>query len=89
MQIDIERIAKLARLRLDEAEKRRYAAQLAAFADAAARLPALDGEAPAPDGADAAALRPDRAEPSLDARELLSNAPQAADGCFAVPRAVD
>jgi aspartyl-tRNA(Asn)/glutamyl-tRNA(Gln) amidotransferase subunit C len=94
MALDIEtvrRIARLARLRLTP-EEERYASQLSAVLDYAARLQQVDTSGISPTASVLglqAPLRPDatRASPSRD--QILANAPQPEDGMFRVPRVLE
>jgi aspartyl-tRNA(Asn)/glutamyl-tRNA(Gln) amidotransferase subunit C len=95
MALDIEtvrRIARLARLRLTPEEEQRYASQLSAVLDYAARLQQVDTSGISPTASVLglqAPLRPDatRASPSRD--QILANAPQPEDGMFRVPRVLE
>jgi len=88
--LDIDHVARLARLRLTDDERARYAAQLnqvlGHFA-ALSALPAGAGDA-APEVADAA-LRGDAPGPTLSPADLLGNAPASREGQVLVPRVVD
>ena len=88
--LDIDHIARLARLRLTDEERARYAAQLnqvlGHFA-ALAALPAGAGDA-APAVSDAS-LRGDAPGPTLAPEDLLRNAPAGRDDQVLVPRVVD
>lgn len=88
--LDIDHVARLARLRLTDEERARVAAQLGQilghFASLAA-LPSGAGDA-APEVADAA-LRADVPGPTLAPDDLLRNAPASREGQVLVPRVVD
>lgn len=85
---EVEHIAKLARLQLNEAEIDRYQEQLSAVLDYAARLQALDTT-----GIPATAsvlpvrsvLRSDQPRDGLEPAQLLANAPEAEQDQFRVP----
>jgi aspartyl-tRNA(Asn)/glutamyl-tRNA(Gln) amidotransferase subunit C len=90
--LDIDHIARLARLSLSPEERERYAAQLGQvlghFAALAAMGPGLADaglRAPVPD----ASLRADQPGQPLSPAEFLRTAPAARDGQVAVPRVVD
>ena len=90
--LDIDHVAKLARLSLAPDERARYAAQLGQVLGHFAALAALPS-APA-DGAlrpavPDASLRPDVPGPALPPEDFLRNAPARRDGQVAVPRVVD
>jgi len=88
--LDIDHVARLARLRLTEDERARYAVQLnqvlGHFASLAALPPGAGDAAPE---VDAAALRADAPGPTLTPDDLLRNAPAGRDGQVLVPRVVD
>lgn len=89
---DVERLARLARLRLTEEEITRFAGQLArilAYADTVRAVDTADVPPmshPVSDRTDH--VRDDRAVPSLERDEALATAPGAdpANGFFKVPR---
>ena len=92
VQIDIEHVARLARLDLTDEEKERLRAQLGLILEHAAKV----GEVAAADVPPTAqaiprtnVFRPDEPRPSLSAAEALANAPAAADDRFLVPRIVE
>ena len=92
VEIDIEHVARLARLDLTEEEKRRLRAQLGLILEHAAKV----GEVAAADVPPTAwaipranVLRADEPEPSLPTEAALSNAPEAEQQRFRVPRIVE
>ena len=92
VEIDIEHVARLARLQLTDAEKERLKTELGAILEHAAKV----GEVAAADVPPTASaiprsnvLRPDRPEPTLTHEAALGNAPEAEDGLFKVPRIVE
>lgn len=92
VQIDIEHVARLARLDLTGEEKERLAAQLGAILDHAAKVGEV-ATADVPPTASAIpranVFRPDEPRPSLSAEDALANAPAAVDERFLVPRIVE
>lgn len=92
IEIDISHVARLARLGLTSEELEGYKSQLADILEHAARVQSLEGD-PHPDSAHPLgfvnAFREDETRPSLDRDEVLSQAPEAIDGYFAVPPAMD
>ena len=89
VEIDIEHVAKLARLALTEDERAALATQLGQILEHAARV----GEVAAADVSPTASpiprvnvLRDDVAEPSLPVDEALRNAPERDGDRFRVPR---
>jgi aspartyl-tRNA(Asn)/glutamyl-tRNA(Gln) amidotransferase subunit C len=92
VRIDIEHVARLARLELTDEEKRRLAEQLGAILEHAAKVGEV-ATADVPPTASAIrranVLRPDEPRPSLSADEALANAPAAVGERFLVPRIVE
>lgn len=89
----IEAVAALARLELDESEIERLARQLGAILDYARQVQHIDTTGVPPTASVAlqhGADREDHVAPSLDRREALANAPDAAleAGLFKVPRVI-
>jgi len=85
---EVEHIAELARLELTGEEKERFRQQLSAILEYAARLQTINTSQTLPTARVLPArsvLRPDIPGPSLDVKDLLSNAPQADDDQFRVP----
>lgn len=92
VDIDIEHVARLARLALTDEEKERLRRQLAAILEHAAKV----GEVAANDVQPTAyaiprsnVYREDVPEPSLPQAEALANAPEREDGRFKVVRIVE
>lgn len=89
---EVEHIAVLARLELTEEEKQRYAEQLSAIIDYAARLQAVDTRGIPPTSSVLplhTALRPDQARPGLSPEDLFQNAPDVHNAQFKVPPVLD
>jgi aspartyl-tRNA(Asn)/glutamyl-tRNA(Gln) amidotransferase subunit C len=88
---EVAKVARLARLRLNEEELDRFTGQLAKVLQHAEDLNqlSLDGVAPTahPFGL-SNVVRSDEIEPCLARDEVLGMAPDAEDGRFAVPRIV-
>jgi aspartyl-tRNA(Asn)/glutamyl-tRNA(Gln) amidotransferase subunit C len=89
VEIDIEHVARLARLELTSAEMTRLREQLGAILEHAAKV----GEVAADDVPPTAyaiprsnVLRPDEVTPSLSVEDVLANAPEREDDRFKVPR---
>lgn len=89
VDIDIEHVARLARLELTSQEKERLKRQLGLILDHAAKV----GEVATADVPPTAyaipranVLRPDEPRPSLPREEALANAPEREDDRFKVPR---
>jgi aspartyl-tRNA(Asn)/glutamyl-tRNA(Gln) amidotransferase subunit C len=90
--LDIEHVAKLARLALTPAEKERFAAQIGEVLHHIARLKEADVTGVEPT-AHAFAVHnvwaEDIAQPGLSVEDALRNAPAQRDGMIAVPRVVE
>jgi aspartyl-tRNA(Asn)/glutamyl-tRNA(Gln) amidotransferase subunit C len=89
VEIDIEHVARLARLELSDEERERLKAQLGVILEHAAKV----GEVATADVPPTAyaipranVLRPDELTPSLTPEEVLANAPDREDDRFRVPR---
>ena len=92
VEIDIEHVARLARLELTDEEKARLRDQLGVILENAAKV----GEVATDDVPPTAyaiprsnVLRPDEVTPSLTVEEVLSNAPEVEDDRFKVPKVVE
>jgi aspartyl-tRNA(Asn)/glutamyl-tRNA(Gln) amidotransferase subunit C len=92
VEIDIEHVARLARLELTDEEKGRLREQLGAILEHAAKV----GEVATEDVPPTAyaiprsnVFRPDELTPSLPTEEVLANAPDAEADRFKVPRIVE
>lgn len=89
VDIDIAKVAHLARLALTEEELTEYGAQLEVILGHAERVQALPTEGVEPTSHPLPmvnAFRPDEVGECLDRDVVLSEAPDAADGQFRVPR---
>ena len=89
VEIDIEHVARLARLELTSEERELLRAQLGVILEHAAKV----GEVATADVPPTAyaiprsnVLRPDEPTPSLPVEEVLANAPEREDDRFKVPR---
>jgi aspartyl-tRNA(Asn)/glutamyl-tRNA(Gln) amidotransferase subunit C len=92
VEIDIDHVARLARLELTDDEKARLRDQLGAILDHAAKV----GEVAADDVPPTAyaiprsnVLRADEVRDSLSVEDVLANAPAREDDRFRVPRIVE
>ena len=86
--LDVEHIAKLARLELTDEQKTRYRGQLEAILEHVAKLQELDTtDVPATASVSVGQmpLRADEPRPGLAKDDLLKNAPQQDDGQFQIP----
>jgi aspartyl-tRNA(Asn)/glutamyl-tRNA(Gln) amidotransferase subunit C len=92
VEIDIARVARLARIALSEEELVNYGRQLEHIVEYAEQVQALptDGVPPTSHALPMTnAFRPDEVTPSLDREEILSQAPDSVDGYFRVPRILE
>jgi aspartyl-tRNA(Asn)/glutamyl-tRNA(Gln) amidotransferase subunit C len=92
VEIDIEHVARLARLELTEQEKGRLREQLGAILEAAAKVGEVAAEDVPPTAyaiPRANVLRDDDVTPSLPVEEVLANAPEVEADRFKVPRIVE
>jgi aspartyl-tRNA(Asn)/glutamyl-tRNA(Gln) amidotransferase subunit C len=92
VEIDIEHVARLARLELTDQEKARLREQLGVILEAAAKVSEVATDDVPPTAyaiARSNVLRPDEITPSLTTEEVLSNAPEVEDDRFKVPRVVE
>ncbi len=89
VEIDIAKVAKLARLALSEEELAQYGAQLEDILEHAERVSALPTEGVEPTSHPLPmtnAFREDGVRPSLDRDEVLAQAPERDGEFFRVPR---
>ncbi|MBT8211741.1 MAG: Asp-tRNA(Asn)/Glu-tRNA(Gln) amidotransferase subunit GatC [Acidimicrobiia bacterium] len=92
VEIDIAKVARLARLALSDEELATVGEQLTDILEHAAEVQALptDGVPPTSHPIPMVnSFRDDEVTPSLDREEVLSQAPDAIDGYFRVPRILD
>ncbi len=88
----VEYVTRLARLKLSEEEKSRFAGQLDAILQYAEKLNELDtsGIEPLIHAAEREnVFREDTPRESLACRDALAGAPESSDGCFRVPRIIE
>ncbi len=86
---DVAHLARLARLALTEDELDSYAGQLDAILEHVGQIQGVDVSGVEPTGnplKDVNVTRPDVVAPSLTQAEALAEAPEAAEGRFAVPQ---
>ena len=89
---EVEKIAALARLSLDDAEAARAASELEAILGYAELLSQVDTEGVTPTShvlPVPTPLRDDRAEAPLDPEQVLANAPERDGWACAVPRVIE
>ena len=88
----VDHVARLARLDLSDAERSRMQTELAQILGHAERIQSLDLDDVEPTSHSiplSNVTRPDEVRPSLTQEEALSNAPEAEDGRFKVPRIIE
>ncbi len=92
VEIDVDHVARLARLELTPEERERYREQLALILEHASRVQEVAAEDvpptlhPVPRSN---VLRPDEHRPGLSREEALAGAPEVEDDRFKVPRIVE
>ncbi len=92
MRAEVQRVAHLARLHLDEATAERIARDLGRILEYVNQLSELDLQAVEPTAHAmpvANVFRPDEVAPGLSRGDVLSNAPAARDGLFVVPPIIE
>jgi aspartyl-tRNA(Asn)/glutamyl-tRNA(Gln) amidotransferase subunit C len=92
IEIDVDHVARLARLALTPEEKERFGQQLALILEHAAKVGEVAAEDVPPTSHPvprANVYRPDEIRPGLSHQEALSTAPEAEDGRFRVPKIVE
>jgi len=91
-QQQVEHVARLARLALQETEKEKFAQQLGQILAYAEKIRELDLQNVEPTAhvlGITNVTRPDQVWKSLSQEEVLQNGPEDQDGCFRVPRIVE
>lgn len=92
VEIDVDHVARLARLALTPEEKERFRRQLGLILEHAEKVGEVAAEDVEPTSHPVPrsnVFRPDRPEPSLSHDAAMAGAPQAEDGRFKVPRVVE
>ena len=89
MKIDINHLAKLARLKFSAAEEEKLAGEMEKILGMVENLPDLDASGPLIDRNSPMSLRPDQAYDRNNRKELLQNAPEVQAGCVVVPKVVE
>ena len=91
-EIDVDHVARLARLALTDEERERFRRQLAVILEHAEKVREVAADDVPPTSHPVPrsnVYRPDDPEPSLTVEEVLSNAPEVEDQRFKVPRIVE
>lgn len=89
MNIDIKRIAKLARLKIEDDKAEKFEKDMADIVDMVNQLPDVTDMDLALDKNNPMELRKDEIESSVSRTEILKNAPSVEAGCFVVPKVVE
>jgi aspartyl-tRNA(Asn)/glutamyl-tRNA(Gln) amidotransferase subunit C len=92
VEIDVDHVARLARLALTAEERERFRSQLAVILDHAERVREVAAEDVQPTSHPIPmqnAFREDEPEPTLSQEEALAGAPDTGKGQFKVPRIVE
>jgi len=88
----VEQVARLARLALEEEELEALTGQMDAILGYVEKLNALDTDSIVPTAHAVPmenAFRADEVKPSIGVDRALKNAPAAGNGCFKVPRVIE
>ena len=88
MDMDIKRLAKLAKLKFTPEEEEKYAAQMANIVAMVEKLPDLDASGPLIDPDNPMEMRKDVVVSRYTRDELVANAPEVQAGCIVVPKTV-
>ena len=88
MDMDIKRLAKLAKLKFTPEEEEKYAAQMANIVALVEKLPDLDASGPLIDPDNPMEMRKDEVVSRYTRDELVANAPEVQAGCIVVPKTV-
>ena len=89
---EVEHVARLARLALDDGELGALTGEMDAILGYVAKLEELDTDGIIPTAHAVPmenAFRDDVVKPSIGIEAALRNAPDAADGCFRVPKVIE
>lgn len=92
VEIDVEHVARLARLALTDEERERFRSQLGVILEHAERVREVAAEDVQPTSHPIPmknVLRDDEPEPTLSQEEALAGAPETEKGQFKVPRIVE
>lgn len=89
MEIDLQHIAKLAQLKLEEDKLAQFETQMKDIIGMVEKLPPLEDELIQVDVQHVMQLREDVVRDSLRRDEVLRNAPATQAGCVVVPKTVE
>ena len=88
MDMDIKRLAKLAKLKFTPEDEEKYAAQMANIVAMVEKLPDLDASGPLIDPDNPMEMRKDEVVSRYTRDERVANAPEVQAGCIVVPKTV-
>jgi len=89
---DVEHVARLARLELDEGEKRLFAGQMDAILGYVEKLKELNTDAILPTSHAVPmenSFREDQAQPAIGVEKALANAPDRVESFYRVPKVIE
>ncbi len=89
---EVEKVARLARLEITEAEKEAFSGQLSSILTYVEQLRALDTDGVEPTATvleQTNVFREDEVQPCLPVEQALANAPEQGEGFFKVPRILE
>ncbi len=89
MEIDIKRIAKLAKLSIPDEKVEKFQKEMEGIIQMVENLPNLDTKGALVDPDNTMELRKDEVQPSYPRDEMLKNAPTTAAGCVMIPKVVE
>ena len=89
MEIDIMRLAKLAKLSIPEDKVEEFRKKMEDIIQMVENLPDLDTQGSLVYPTNTMELRKDEVQPSFPRNEMLQNAPYTAAGCILIPKVVD
>ena len=89
MKIDIEKIARRAKLRIEPDKQGMFETQMEQIVAMVENLPEMSERYVGVDPQNPMRLREDEIRPSMRRDELLQNAPRVQAGCVVVPRTVE
>ena len=89
MEIDIMRLAKLAKLSIPEEKVEEFRKKMEDIIQMVEKLQDLDTQGSLVDPTNTMELRKDEVQPSFPRDEMLQNAPYTAAGCILIPKVVD
>lgn len=89
MEIDIKRIAKLAKLSIPDEKVEKFQKEMEGIIEMVENLPDLNTEGALVDPTNTMELRKDEVQPSYPRNEMLKNAPTTAAGCVMIPKVVE